>query len=108
MSTANLVPCPDCGHQVSRNAPACPHCGSPLQARTIEQTGKRYKAVQLAGWLTCSLGLACASLVVLMGPDPSEGAPLGRILAFMLAAGVVSIGILLVVAAKTVAWWYHG
>ncbi len=26
-----LVPCPDCGHGVSRLASTCPHCGRPLQ-----------------------------------------------------------------------------
>lgn len=28
---ARLTACPDCGQQVSRVAPACPHCGRPLQ-----------------------------------------------------------------------------
>lgn len=27
----NLVPCPDCGRQVSRLAVSCPQCGRPLQ-----------------------------------------------------------------------------
>ena len=31
-SGPNLVPCPDCGRQVSRLAAACPHCGRPLKA----------------------------------------------------------------------------
>ena len=26
-----LVRCPECGHQVSSQAPACPSCGYPLQ-----------------------------------------------------------------------------
>lgn len=26
-----LVHCPECGHQVSSQAPACPSCGYPLQ-----------------------------------------------------------------------------
>jgi hypothetical protein len=25
----NLFPCPDCGHQISRLAKACPKCGRP-------------------------------------------------------------------------------
>lgn len=24
-----LTPCRDCGHEISRNAPACPRCGAP-------------------------------------------------------------------------------
>jgi hypothetical protein len=27
----DLYPCPDCGRLVSRQAPACPQCGKPLQ-----------------------------------------------------------------------------
>lgn len=26
----NLLRCPDCGGMVSRQAPACPHCGRPM------------------------------------------------------------------------------
>ena len=25
-----LVPCPDCGREISASAPACPHCGRPM------------------------------------------------------------------------------
>ena len=28
-----LVPCPDCGKEVSPRAPTCPQCGAPLQAK---------------------------------------------------------------------------
>ena len=31
MSSNALVPCPDCGHQVSRSAEACPSCARPLR-----------------------------------------------------------------------------
>ena len=31
MSSDALVPCPDCGHQVSRLAEACPSCARPLR-----------------------------------------------------------------------------
>ena len=27
---SNLKPCPDCGHDVSKNAAKCPHCGRDL------------------------------------------------------------------------------
>ena len=32
MSTNALVPCPDCGHLLSRAAEACPSCARPLRA----------------------------------------------------------------------------
>ncbi len=31
MSSVNLVPCPDCGHAVSRQAETCPNCGRLLR-----------------------------------------------------------------------------
>jgi hypothetical protein len=31
MSSTNLIPCPDCGHQVSTLAEACPSCARPLR-----------------------------------------------------------------------------
>lgn len=29
-ANSNLYPCPNCRRQVSRAAPTCPHCGTPL------------------------------------------------------------------------------
>ena len=31
MASSALIPCPDCGHQVSRLAQACPSCARPLR-----------------------------------------------------------------------------
>lgn len=31
MSSTTLVPCPDCGHSVSRAAETCPSCARPLR-----------------------------------------------------------------------------
>ena len=39
-----LVPCPDCGNQISSEAWACPKCGRPLKG---QQSGKRF-AIMLA------------------------------------------------------------
>jgi serine/threonine protein kinase len=38
-SKPGLVPCPDCGHPVSRHAPACPRCGMPLGRRRGRAAG---------------------------------------------------------------------
>ena len=32
MAAGNLVPCPDCGHMLSRLAESCPSCARPLRA----------------------------------------------------------------------------
>lgn len=31
MATANLIPCPDCGHMLSRLAETCTSCARPLR-----------------------------------------------------------------------------
>ncbi len=31
MASSSLIPCPDCGHSVSRLAEACPSCARPLR-----------------------------------------------------------------------------
>lgn len=32
MAAGNLIPCPDCGHMLSRLAESCPTCARPLRA----------------------------------------------------------------------------
>jgi hypothetical protein len=27
----SLIPCPECGREISTNAEACPHCGNPMR-----------------------------------------------------------------------------
>ncbi len=44
-----LIKCPDCENGVSEHAKACPACGYPLEAMTIEQTSKPLKALLLLG-----------------------------------------------------------
>ena len=34
----SLIPCPECGRQISTVAEACPGCGYPIQARPSPQT----------------------------------------------------------------------
>lgn len=64
MAAGNLIPCPDCGHQLSRLAESCPSCARPLRAsgpreglflRTMNQ------AVAAAFWIPAFL------LLVLLG-----------------------------------------
>lgn len=31
MASGNLIPCPDCGHMLSRLAASCPSCARPLK-----------------------------------------------------------------------------
>lgn len=100
-----LVTCSDCGKQISDAAPACPGCGRPAvrlatmpdrpapsyspSVTTVEQTGKRWKAMKLWSALLVFGG------VLTMGVSPTAGV-------LMFFAGVV-----LYVFARSGAWWHH-
>lgn len=69
-----LIECPDCGHEVSDQAVACPHCGRPIRS-VPEPTGgpggngvsaglagKRWSKLTLLGAIMLVLGFAASSL----------------------------------------------
>lgn len=88
--------CPDCSREVSPRAPACPACGGPIAAqastvRTIEATGKGWKALTAMGWLLVLGGIA----VGVTDPELSTSS--------WIAAGLVAL-----ITGKVGAWWHHG
>ncbi len=63
-----LTQCPDCGREVSDEAPSCPDCGRPIAVVSdavpsprptppVEQTAKRWKKLQVIGTLEVLLAL---------------------------------------------------
>lgn len=64
-----LSSCPDCGHDVSRQAEACPNCGCPFE--TVKPAVRRRPAVEpdprparrQGGWWKILLGVAPALLL---------------------------------------------
>ncbi len=108
-----LICCPDCKNEVSGLAPACPHCGRPLRAQTIEQTGKGWKAAQLLAVLAVVAGIAVLAISatamtgnwqslqdVIREVRDSKNAILGCLL--------VACGFVLGIVARVGAWWHHG
>jgi uncharacterized paraquat-inducible protein A len=94
-----LSRCPHCDQRISRNARGCPHCGAPLKATVIEQTGKRWKALQLGGGLLLLVAIGVGA-PMLMGHGS-------------LASLVVSIltcvaGLTVYAVGRVGAWWFHG
>ncbi|MCL5036951.1 MAG: zinc-ribbon domain-containing protein [Chloroflexi bacterium] len=59
-----LIQCPDCGKEVSDNAPACPNCGKPFSTVKIEEKkalvtrreGGKYEAW---GFFLIVIGIFC-------------------------------------------------
>ena len=98
-----LITCPDCGKQVSDQAPACPNCGCPIQTtvspektQTIEATAKSWKGMQLIGGLSICLGVV--SCVYLISDPTSSGTT---------TAIFLILGLILMICGKFGAWWYH-
>jgi len=99
-----LLPCPDCGHSISRKALSCPKCGSPIRGTvTIELTGKRWKALQLIGGSGFVAGLFFWAAVAGGNYSP-EFNSVGRIATPLLIFG----GLLLYSIGRIGGWWYHG
>jgi len=85
----SLIQCPACQADVSALAPACPRCGHPVAAQTIEATGKRWKLQRL---------LACAGIgigICLM----AEYWDAGVIVVLIATAGYIH--------ARIATWWHH-
>ncbi len=50
MAAQNLMACPDCDKQVSRNAESCPNCGQPIKRR---QTAGGLLSAIIIGLILC-------------------------------------------------------
>ena len=95
-----LVSCPECGNSVSERAPACPKCGAPIAAQTIEATGKGWKAAQLIFGLgaVASIIWCVASCTSLQRGEQLNPAPMIPLFVSLLGYAGARIG----------AWWHHG
>lgn len=58
----SLVPCPDCGKQVSDAAPTCPACGRPI----ANNQGRASRAEENKGKRRSCLGPGCLVLILLL------------------------------------------
>ncbi len=104
-----LVPCPDCGTEISDLAPACVKCGRPARAaagtakhvQTVQLTSKMWKGVQLAGGLIMIFGFV--SCVAVFGArEPEE-----RTLFANTGVQSCAWGLGIWVVGKVGGWWAH-
>lgn len=61
----SLVKCPECGKEVSDQAPTCPQCGRPLKAQ-IPQAPNRPQRSSMEKWWRISAILSVFSTVFYM------------------------------------------
>ena len=61
----SLIPCPECGREVSTKAEACPHCGCPIHPSTPAPTGPKCYACSATATTKCQRcnELSCAEHV---------------------------------------------
>ena len=103
----SLISCAECAREVSDRAFACPACGNPtlqIDARSpkahysrtvkIEATGKKYKALQLAGAAAITAAVVSCAVAA-----PNSGQWSG--LVFVIGTALYAYG-------RVGAWWNHG
>lgn len=66
-----------------------------MKATTVEQTGKKWKALQLLGVVLILIGLPLSCQTTAGQTNWTAGIPLG-------------LGMLSLLVASVAAWWYHG
>ncbi len=104
-----LINCPECGKKVSDSAVQCPECAYPINTtqnqihskkptQTIEQTGKKWKGMQLIGALLVIVGVV---MIVAMSGNPENTKYAGITILMPL------IGLCLFIFARIGAWWNH-
>lgn len=100
-----MIECPECAAHISDKAKVCIKCGAPVVApvesndvdlpakRVVvtEQTGKKYKGLQLLGVLLFAAGTVSCVAHELQA-----------------SAGLWTLGAVIYTGARVGAWWNHG
>ncbi len=100
-----LIPCPDCGTEVSDKAEACPKCARPLGGTTlIEQTAKIWKMIQIVGAGIMLIGICC----ILFACSGGVGRLESSVTLITVGISTIVVGLSVLTVAKIEAWWHHG
>ncbi len=97
----SLIPCAECGRQVSDKAASCPQCGAPIAKRgpepvvTTQLTAKKFKLQELIAVVAVISGTVIAIVA-----EPGGGRFFG--------AGLLLAGVVLFISARIRAWWHSG
>ena len=108
----SLITCPECSVKISDQAGTCPHCGYPVTAgsvaaahaddaamvRTIEKTGKKYKAVTAFSVMAILVGLLLCvySAMTSIGSEVSLPGPI-----------ITFVGLVVYLINRIYIWWHH-
>ena len=107
----SLLNCPDCNHEVSDAAPACPNCGRPMgpesdavgtQLTTTQETAKKFKLQGILSVLTFAVGSTW--LYVVFNRPPTEGPNSDTVIPVVL----IFVSMIWYIVNRIRAWWHHG
>jgi predicted amidophosphoribosyltransferase len=110
MITMALKTCEDCKNEVSTLATICPYCGRPNANSgivTIEQTQKRFKRWDFFAFLLAVPGFIYFLFYLAVFNGSPDNRPLYILLMFG-ALAMVTIGVVIAIAAGVGRWWHHG
>lgn len=100
-----MMKCAECGTEISNKAAACVKCGAPTKTGvvTTQQTGKKYKGLQIVGAL-----LLISGFVAMIVNASSSGAEPPGAAAVGVPVLMIIAGIALWIGGRFFAWWRHG
>lgn len=111
-----LIPCPDCGHQVSIRASTCPSCGAPVTVPTIgEAIGRPAEAARDNGHVTIELTSKALKLRLILTGTAFLFCFLGMVASVAdpdmstknwFIATAITFGLYML--ARLARWWHHG
>lgn len=103
-----LIPCPECGREVSTQAPSCPHCGNPITA--VSGTGRPLTTIQETSKpLKLQIVISVAMFVVgfvwfwVLVSDEAYNTETPSVVPYAL----VTIGLIWFIVTKIRIWWHH-
>ena len=79
-----LINCPDCGHQVSDQAPACPQCGRPINTAIVQQAPAPAPVVTPQQVNPQAIGAAVSDPLIEHNRRSSSGGAIGALIGAVL------------------------
>lgn len=109
-----LIPCSECGKEISTKATSCPSCGAPGPAhvpecratqrnvRTIQKTGKGLKAWQALFSVILLVAVPVLAVKIAAAGETNEYPRIG------LTMFVIVISLIGLIIVRVRMWWEHG
>ena len=105
-----LIHCPECNHQVSDTAAACPSCGAAISSakeskaagatlRTVQLTSKKLKLQSLISAVLAVIGFIWLMIATNTAPEGEELSAWPSLL--------LTVGVIWFLVTRVRIWWHH-